>query len=156
MLETQQEAENGILKAPNLYVVTKQCWSHHRSRKTVQASVRFIKRVLDWHNRKCVLWKLHLFLIFTASKLVMAEGNANSLLRSSLYRNRDLSNHAKCSSLSFLQCFNLLSYTYRLFSEATEFFFATYQTATKMLYFIIWLHTSNHVCFSFWMYFTQG
>lgn len=120
MLATQQQAENGILKAPNLYVVTKKCWSHHRSRKTVQASMCFIKHVLDWHNRKCVLKELHLFLIFTAPKLVMAKGNANSLLKSSSYR--DSATMLNVQHHSFIKCFNLLLYIYRLFSEATVFF----------------------------------
>lgn len=80
MLETHQEAENDILKGLNIFVITKQRLSHHRSRTTVQASVRFIKCVLDRHNRKCELPELHLFLIFTAPKLEMAKGNANEKL----------------------------------------------------------------------------
>lgn len=166
MWETQQEAENGILKAPNLDVEPKQLWSHQRSRKRVQASVHFIKRVLDCHNRKCVLQELYfcIFFIFTAPKLVMdKKKNANSLLRTSLYRNRNLSNHANDAIYhSFLQCFNLLLYIYRLFSEATVFFLQHIKlphVSHQMYCFHNQSSGSIQVItcvFSFGMYFTHG
>lgn len=85
-------------------------------------------------------------------------------MRTSLYRN--LSNHANDAvyHCSFLQCFNLLLYIYRLFSEATVFFL---QHIRRML-----LHVSHQIycfhnqssgsiqvitcVFSFGMYFTYG
>lgn len=167
MWETQQEAENGILKAPNLDVAPKQRWSHQRGRKRVQASVHFIKRVLDCHNRKCVLQELYFCIFFYFHCTKVGNGykkNANSLLRTCLYRNRNLSNHANDAvyHCSFLQCFNLLSCIYRLFSEATVF----------VLQHIRLLHVSHHIycfhnqssgskqvitcVFSFGMYFIHG